>query len=65
MIRETPLDFASTSRPVDETSTRALRDFIGRMKRAGENVAKEEVEYYYGFSYSLIGIVVVLLGLPL
>ena len=65
MIRETPLDFASTSRPVDETSTRALRDFIGRMKRAGENVAKEEVEYYYRFSYSLIGLVVVLLGLPL
>jgi len=65
MIRETPIDFASTSRPVDETSTRALRSFISRMKRAGENVAKEEVEYYYRFSYSLIGLVVVLLGLPL
>ncbi len=65
MIRATPVDFASTSRPVEETSTRALRDFIGRMKRAGENVAREEVEYYYRFSYSLIGLVVVLLGLPL
>ncbi len=65
VIRETPADFASTSRPVDETSTRALRSFIGRMKRAGENVAREEVEYYYRFSYSLIGLVVVLLGLPL
>ena len=65
MIRETPADFASTSRRVEETSTRALRDFIGRMKRAGENVAREEVEYYYRFSYSLIGLVVVLLGLPL
>jgi lipopolysaccharide export system permease protein len=65
MIRETPVDFASTSRPVEETSTRALRDFISRMKRAGENVAREEVEYYYRFSYSLIGLVVVLLGLPL
>jgi len=65
MIRETPVDFASTSRPVEETSTRALRSFISRMKRAGENVAKEEVEYYYRFSYSLIGLVVVLLGLPL
>jgi lipopolysaccharide export system permease protein len=65
MIRETPIDFASTSRPVEETSTRALRSFISRMKRAGENVAKEEVEYYYRFSYSLIGLVVVLLGLPL
>ena len=65
MIHETPADFASTPRPVEETSTRALRSFIGRMKRAGENVAKEEVEYYYRFSYSLIGLVVVLLGLPL
>ena len=65
VIRETPADFASTSRPVDETSTRALRSYIARMKRAGENVAREEVEYYYRFSYSLIGLVVVLLGLPL
>jgi lipopolysaccharide export system permease protein len=64
-IRETPVDFASSSRPVEETSTRALRSFIGRMKRAGENVSREEVEYYYRFSYSLIGLVVVLLGLPL
>ena len=65
VIRETPADFASNSRPVEETSTRALRSFITRMKRAGENVAREEVEYYYRFSYSLIGLVVVLLGLPL
>jgi LPS export ABC transporter permease LptG len=65
VIRETPADFASTPRPVEETSTRVLRSFITRMKRAGENVAREEVEYYYRFSYSLIGLVVVLLGLPL
>ena len=64
-ITETPQDFAYTSRPVDETSTRALRGYIARMRRAGENVAKEEVEYYYRFSYSLIGLVVILLGLPL
>jgi len=64
MIAETPADFVGTSRPVEETSTRALRSYIGRMKRAGENVAKFEVEYYYRFSYSLIGLVVVLLGLP-
>ena len=64
-ITETPVDFARTARPVEETSTPELRGYIGRMKRAGENVAKEEVEYYYRFSYSLIGLVVVLLGLPL
>lgn len=65
IISETPADFASTPRPVEETSTRALWSYIGRMKRAGENVAVEEVEYHYRFSYSLIGLVVVLLGLPL
>jgi lipopolysaccharide export system permease protein len=64
-ITETPQDLAYTSRPVEETSTRDLRGYIARMKKAGENVAKEEVEYYYRFSYSLIGLVVILLGLPL
>jgi len=64
-ITERPWDFARTARPVEETSTKDLRSYIGRMKRAGENVAKEEVEYFYRFSYSLIGLVVVLLGLPL
>jgi lipopolysaccharide export system permease protein len=64
-ITERPEDFASTPRPVEETSTPDLRSYIGRMRRAGENSAKEEVEYYYRFSYSLIGLVVVLLGLPL
>jgi len=39
--------------------------YIQRMKRAGENVASEEVEFHYRFSYSLIGLIVVLLGLPL
>jgi lipopolysaccharide export system permease protein len=65
VISEKPVDFARTSRPVEETSTPELRGYIGRMKRAGENVAKEEVEYFYRFSYSLIGLVVVLLGLPI
>lgn len=64
-VAESPQAFASVARPVEETSTRALRAYIDRMRRAGENVAREEVEYHYRFSYSLIGLVVVLLGLPL
>lgn len=63
-VTESPADLGSEVRPVNEMSTAALRSYIGRMKRAGENVAKEEVEYHYRFSYSLIGLVVVLLGLP-
>lgn len=64
-LRETPADFAAPQRPVDETSTRELARYIRRLRRAGENVSKEEVEYHYRLSYSLIGLVVVLLGLPL
>jgi lipopolysaccharide export system permease protein len=61
---EKPSDFAAPVRPIDETSTRDLARYIGRMRRAGESVAKEEVEYHYRLSYSLIGLVVMLLGLP-
>ncbi|OYD14854.1 hypothetical protein CH330_07365 [candidate division WOR-3 bacterium JGI_Cruoil_03_51_56] len=64
-ITETPTDFVQSPRPVCETSTLALRQSIERMRRAGKDVAKEEVEYHYRFSYSLVGFLVVLLGLPL
>ncbi len=52
-------------RPIDEISTSVLRKFIKKMKNNGENVAREELEYHYRFSYSLIGLIMVLLGLPL
>ncbi len=61
---ETPADFAAPLRPIDETPTAELARHISRMRRAGENVAREEVEYHYRLSYSLIGLVVILLGLP-
>lgn len=64
-LTESPAEFASPDRPVDETSTGALARHVRRMKAAGENVAAEEVEYHYRFSYSLTGLVMVLLGLPL
>ncbi len=64
-VTETPDDFTRTVRPVQETSTRELKLYIGRMRRAGEDVADEEVEYHYRFSYAFIGLIVVLLGLPL
>lgn len=64
-IVETPEDFRWTPRPVEETSTRELRYNIRRLARAGEDVAEKEVEYHYRFSYALIGLLIVLLGLPL
>ncbi|MFO7675147.1 MAG: LptF/LptG family permease [bacterium] len=64
-VVERPEDFSWRPRPIIETSTPDLRRFIRRLSRAGEDVAEQEVEYHYRFSYSLIGLVIVLLGLPL
>jgi len=60
-----PGEFGGALRPIVETPTPTLREHIARMRRAGENVAAEEVEYHYRFSYALIGLIVVLLGLPM
>ncbi|MGQ9677927.1 MAG: LptF/LptG family permease [bacterium] len=60
-----PEEWLLPMRPVEETSTLLLRRYISQMKNAGENVVREEVEYHYRFSYALIGLIVVLLGLPL
>jgi len=64
-VVETPEDFRWTPRPTSETSTRELRQLIRRLSRAGEDVSEKEVEYHYRFSYALIGLIIVLLGLPL
>lgn len=63
-VLDRPEAFAAVPRPVEETPTAVLAAYIRRMKRAGENVAKQEVEYHYRFSYALIGLIVVMLGLP-
>lgn len=64
LIPGPPEEWFTPPRPVEETPTPVLRNYIAQMKAAGENVAQEEVEYHYRFSYALIGLVVALLGLP-
>jgi len=64
-VTEKPEDFNRSPRPVDQTPVGTLRRYIERMRRAGEDVAEEEVELHYRFSYALIGLIVILLGLPL
>ncbi len=64
LIPAQPEEWFAPGRPVEETPTIILGNYIARMKATGENVAREEVEYHYRFSYSLIGLIVVLLGLP-
>lgn len=58
-------DWLTPARPVEEISTRILKKYIQRLKTAGENVTREEVEFHYRFSYAFIGLIVTLLGLPL
>lgn len=60
-----PGELAAPAGPIDQIRSSDLRRHIARMKQAGENVTAEEVEYNYRYAYSLIGLVMVLLGLPM
>lgn len=64
-LTEKPEDFMTETRPIEETLTKDLFRYIQKMKRAGEPVNKEEVEFNYRFSDAFIGLIVILLALPL
>ncbi|MGB9741832.1 MAG: LptF/LptG family permease [bacterium] len=64
MLNAVSLEAGIGNRPIEELSAIELHRYISRMRTAGENVAREEVEYHYRFSYALIGLIVVLVGLP-
>ena len=64
-IKEKPDDFLTEARKIEEISTRTLYRYLKRMKRAGEKVNKEDVEFNFRFSDSFIGLIVILLALPL
>ena len=64
-LSEKPTDFMTEIRPIEETKTRDLHRYLRRMKRAGEHVNKEEVEFNYRFSDAFIGLIVILIALPL
>uniref|UniRef100_A0A7V3PSB4 YjgP/YjgQ family permease n=1 Tax=candidate division WOR-3 bacterium TaxID=2052148 RepID=A0A7V3PSB4_UNCW3 len=63
-LKPSTVEFGIGGRPIDEMSTIDLHRYITQLRATGENVAREEVEYHYRFSYALIGLIVVLLGLP-
>ncbi|MEO0093534.1 MAG: LptF/LptG family permease [candidate division WOR-3 bacterium] len=64
-ITEKPEDFIKEIRPIEETSTKDLFRYLRKMKRVGERVNKEEVEFNYRFADAFIGLIVILLALPL
>ncbi len=64
-LRERPEDFLKRIKPLEEMNFLEISSFVRRRARAGEDVAKEEVELNYRFSYPVITIVVLLITLPL
>jgi lipopolysaccharide export system permease protein len=64
-LAEKPENFTTELRPVEQTGTKELYSYLRRMKRAGEKVNNEDVEFNYRFSDAFIGLIVILLALPL
>ncbi len=64
-LKEKPRDFLKRIKPLEEMNFLEIYTFVRKKARAGEDVAKEEVELNYRFSYPIITIIVLLITLPL
>jgi lipopolysaccharide export system permease protein len=62
---EKPSDFMKRSKPVEEMSILEIYRYVKKRARAGEDVAKEEVELNYRFSFPLITVILLIICLPL
>ncbi|MGB9721329.1 MAG: LptF/LptG family permease [bacterium] len=64
-LREKPVDFSRSPKPVEEMNFAELSRFVKKRLRAGEDVAKENVELNYRFSFPLITLILLLICLPI
>ncbi len=64
-LKEKPVDFSRTPKPVEEMNFIELSKFVKKRLRAGEDVAKENVELNYRFSFPFITLILLLLCLPI
>uniref|UniRef100_A0A7V0Z5Q4 YjgP/YjgQ family permease n=1 Tax=candidate division WOR-3 bacterium TaxID=2052148 RepID=A0A7V0Z5Q4_UNCW3 len=64
-LKEKPVDFSRTPKPVEEMNFIELSQFVKKRLRAGEDVAKENVELNYRFSFPFITLILLLLCLPI
>jgi lipopolysaccharide export system permease protein len=64
-LQEKPQDFLKRLKPLEEMNVFELDRFVKKKRRAGENVAEEEVEFNYRFSYPIITLILLLITLPL
>jgi len=62
---EKPSDFMKRSKPVEEMNILEIYRYVKKRARAGEDVAKEEVELNYRFSFPLITVILLIICLPL
>jgi lipopolysaccharide export system permease protein len=64
-LAEKPTDFLKRIKPAEEMNFLEIAAFVKKRQRAGQDVAKEEVELNYRFSYPIITIVLLLITLPI
>ncbi|MEO0141913.1 MAG: LptF/LptG family permease [candidate division WOR-3 bacterium] len=64
-LAEKPEDFLRRIKPVEEMNFLEIQKFVKRKMRAGENVAKEQVELNYRFSFPVITLILLLIALPI
>jgi len=64
-LQEKPEDFLKRIKPLEEMNFIEIYRFVQKRARGGENVAKEEVELNYRFSYPIITLIILLITLPL
>ncbi|MEO0094539.1 MAG: LptF/LptG family permease [candidate division WOR-3 bacterium] len=64
-LKEKPIDFSRSPKPVEEMNFIELSKFIKKRLRAGEDVAKENVELNYRFSFPFITLILLLVCLPI
>ncbi|MGQ9816550.1 MAG: LptF/LptG family permease [bacterium] len=64
-LKEKPIDFSRLPKPIEEMNFTELSRFVRKRQRAGEDVAKENVELNYRFSFPLITVILLFICLPI
>ena len=64
-LKEKPQDIIKRVKPLEEMNFLEICKFVRKRSRAGDYVAKENVELNYRFSYPIITLIVLLIALPL
>jgi lipopolysaccharide export system permease protein len=64
LLHFTPEDLRKKAEKPDEMDYYTLREFIGNQQRAGQEVARWQVDFYSKISFPFASVIVVLFGVP-